>query len=299
MLMGIPMTGDDWIRLAGIILCGYLFSGIFIMLSIFVSALTVRSSSSFILLLVIWILAFLIIPRSAVLFAGRAVEVPSIDDISYQKRQLQMQLVSEDMKAIAKALGGESDGSSMSFEFNEESDNPDEARKRMEERMEKFQRTQQELADAREKKMADLSEKLNTERYNRQRIQQRWALGLARISPTSAFTLAITDLAGTSLDAEDQFMEAAQEYQRTFRAFQEEKAGMSGGGGFMIVMRTEGDDQPEPEPIKASELPVFEYQPPQLASIMPSLTLDFGLLVFFNLVFFGCAFIAFLRYDVR
>ena len=299
MLMGIPMTGDDWIRLAGIILCGYLFFGIFIMLSIFVSALTVRSSSSFILLLVIWILAILIIPRSAVLFAGRAVEVPSIDDISYQKRQLQMQLVSEDMKAIAKALGGESDGSSMSFEFNEESDNPDEARKRMEERMEKFQRTQQELADAREKKMADLSEKLNTERYNRQRIQQRWALGLARISPTSAFTLAITDLAGTSLDAEDQFMEAAQEYQRTFRAFQEEKAGMSGGGGFMIVMRTEGDDQPEPEPIKASELPAFEYQPPQLASIMPSLTLDFGLLVFFNLVFFGCAFIAFLRYDVR
>ncbi len=299
MLMGIPMTGDEWIRLAGIVLCGFLFFGVFVMISILVSALTVRSSSSFILLLVIWILAILIIPRTAVLFAGRAVEVPSVDEISYQKRQLQMQLVQDDMKALAQALGGESDGGSMRFEFNEESENPEEAQRKMQERMEKFQQTQQELADARDEKMNSLSEKLNTERYNRQRVQQRWAFGLARISPTSPFTLAITNLAGTSLDAEDAFMEAARTYQQSFRTFQEKKAGMSGGGGFMIVMRTEDENHPEPEPINVSELPAFEYTPPQMASILPSLALDVGLLVFFNLAFFAAAFVAFLRYDVR
>ncbi|MEM8484325.1 MAG: ABC transporter permease [Bacteroidota bacterium] len=299
MLMGIPMTGDDWIRLAGIIACGFLFFGVFVMISIFVSALTVRSSSSFILLLVIWILTILIIPRTAVLFAGRAVEVPSVDEISYQKRQLQSQLVQEDMKALAKALGGESDGGSISFEFREESTSQEEAQERMEERMNKFRETQEELADAREEKMANLSERLNTERYNRQRIQQKWAFGLSRISPASAFTLAITNLAGTSLDAEDQFMQAANDYQQVFRTFQEEKAGMSGGGGFMIVMRTNNENEPPPEAIKISEVPVFEYASPRLASIAPSLSLDIGLLVFFNLFFFAAAFVAFLKYDVR
>ncbi len=299
MLMGIPMTGDDWLRLAGIITCGFLFFGVFVMISIFISALTVRSSSSFIILLVIWILTILIIPRTSVLFAGRAIEVPSIDEISYQKRQLQMQLIREDMKALAKALGGDSDGDNISFSFSSEDDDPEEAQRKMQEQMEKFQKTQNELADAREEKMSELSEKLNTERYNRQRIQQEWAFGLSRISPASAFTLAITNLAGTSLESEDHFMEAVNTYQQTFRNFQEEKAGMSGGGGFMIVMRTDDEDQPEPEPIKISEVPAFDYEAPQLSSAIPSLALDAGLLVFFNLLFFAAAFVAFLRYDLR
>ena len=299
MVMGIPMTGDDWLRLAGIIGCAMLYFGVFVMIAIFVSALTARSSSSFIILLVIWIMAVLVLPRAAVLYAGRAIEVPSIDDIAYQKRHLQSQLIQDDMKELARSMGGESDGGSISFSFNEESDDPDEARRRMQERMQQFQQKQQELADARDAKMAELSEKLNTERYNRQQVQQRWAFGLSRISPASAFTLAITSLAGTSMVAEEQFMESVNAYQRSFRSFQEEKAGMSGGSGFMIVMRTEGDDEPEPEQIDVSELPAFNYEAPPLKEIAPAVALDSGILVFFNVLFFAAAFVAFLRYDVR
>ena len=101
-VVGIPMTGDDWLRLAGIVACAILYFGVFVMISIFVSALTARSSNSFIILLVVWILAVLVTPRAAVLYAGRAVEVPSVDDIAYQKRQLLTQLIREDMKEIAR-----------------------------------------------------------------------------------------------------------------------------------------------------------------------------------------------------
>ena len=299
MVMGIPMTGDDWLRLAGIVGCTLLYFGVFVMISIFVSALTARSSSSFMIMLVVWILAVLVVPRAAVLYAGRAIEVPSVDDISYQKRQLQTQLIQDDMKELARAMGGESDGGGIRLSFNEEAEDPEEAQRRMQERMENFQRKQQELADERDKKMAELSEKLNTERYNRQRVQQRWAFGLSRISPASAFTLAITALAGTSLEAEDHFMEAATDYQRTFRSFQEEKAGMSGGGGFMIVMRSGDEEEQEPEKIDVSEIPAFTYEKPALTQIAQTLTLDAGLLVFFNILFFAAAFVAFLRYDVR
>ncbi len=298
-VMGIPMTGADWIRLATIVGCGLLYFGVFLMISVFVSSLTARTANAFILLLVVWILAVLVLPRAAVLFAGRAVDVPSIDDIAYQKRQHMSQLVRADMQALAAAAGGESEGGSFRMEMNVESDDPEEAQRRMQAQMENFMKKQRELSDKRDEAMAVLGEQLDTERYNRQQVQQKWALGLARISPAAAFTMAITDLAGTSLDAERHFMDAARDYQRTFRAFQEEKAGMSSGGGFMIVMRMDGDDQPEPEPIDVTQVPQFDYAPMSLGDTLPAALWNMGLLIFFNVLFFIAAFVAFLRYDVR
>jgi ABC-type transport system involved in multi-copper enzyme maturation permease subunit len=297
--MGVPMSGDEWLRLAGIVVSGLLYFGVFLMISVFVSALNARSSSSFIWLLVIWILAVLVVPRAAVLFAGRAVEVPSIDDIAYQKRQKMMQMTGEDMKKLAAAMGGESDGTGFRMEINEESDDPEEAQRRMQEQMEKMMKLQREMGDERDKEMAALTHQLNTERYNRQQVQQRWAFGLARISPAAAFTMGITQLAGTSLDAEAHFMQAVADYQTTFKAFQEEKAGMSSGGGFMIAMRIDGEDAPKPEPIDVNEVPAFSYTPLTLADTLPAAVWNIGLLVLFNLIFFAAAFGAFVKYDLR
>jgi ABC-type transport system involved in multi-copper enzyme maturation permease subunit len=299
--MGVPMTGDEWLRLALIVGAGLLYFGVFLMASVLVSALSARSSSSFIVLLVFWILAVLVVPRAAVLFAGRTVEVPSIDDIAYQKRQKMMQMASEDMKALAASIGGESDGASFRLEIEETSDDPEAAQQQMQERMENFMKKQRELADKRDEEMAVLSEKLNTERYNRQQVQQRWAFGLAQVSPAASFTLAITELAGTSLRTEDHFMAAVRDYQTAFKTFQEEKAGLSGGAGFMIVMRTEteGGEEAEPEPIDVNEVPAFSYTPPTLQDTLPHAIRRLGMLAVFNLVFFAAAFTAFVRYDVR
>ncbi|MEZ4701891.1 MAG: ABC transporter permease subunit [Rhodothermales bacterium] len=298
-VMGVPMTGDEWIRLAGIVGSGLLYFGVFLMISVLISAITAQSSSSFIWLLVIWIAAVLVVPRAAVLFAGRAVEVPSVDEIAYQKRQKMMQMAQEDMKALAAAMGAESDGSSFRMEINEESDDPEAAQKRMEERMNNFMKKQRELGEKRDQEMATLTDQLNTERYNRQLVQQRWAFGLARLSPAAAFTMAITDLAGTSLGAESHFMQAVRDYQTSFKAFQEEKAGMSSGGGFMIMMRSTTEEQPEPEKIDINEVPAFTYAPPTFQETLPTAIWNIGLLLLYNVVFFAGAFFAFTRFDVR
>ena len=84
-LLGVPLDGGMWARLGMVILSGLLYLGVFLTLSIFVSSLTEHSSSSFLLLLVIWIFAVLVIPRTAVLLSGRAVEVPSMDSVNYEK----------------------------------------------------------------------------------------------------------------------------------------------------------------------------------------------------------------------
>ena len=84
-VMGVPMAGGEWARLGLIVLCGLLYVGTFLTVSIFVSTVTHRSSGSFLISLVIWIVAVLIVPRASVLLAGRAVDVPSVDNIAAQK----------------------------------------------------------------------------------------------------------------------------------------------------------------------------------------------------------------------
>jgi hypothetical protein len=96
-------------------------------------------------------------------------------------------------------------------------------------------------------------------------------------------------------------MAAVRDYQTAFKTFQEEKAGLSGGAGFMIVMRTEteGGEEAEPEPIDVNEVPAFFYTPPTLQDTLPHAIRRLGMLAVFNLVFFAAAFTAFVRYDVR
>ncbi|MBN2321104.1 MAG: ABC transporter permease, partial [Acidobacteria bacterium] len=104
-LMGVPMMGDGWIRLSLIIVAGLLFLGAFSTLSLFVSTLTHRSSSSFLVLLVAWIFAVLIIPRASVLLAGNMVDVISVDEIANQKIHQQYQAWEEEKENLSNFEG--------------------------------------------------------------------------------------------------------------------------------------------------------------------------------------------------
>lgn len=280
-VLGIPMTGSSWARLGVVVLAGYLYLGVFLTLSVFVSALTEHSSSSFLLLLVVWIFAVLIIPRVAVLISGRAVDVPSIDKINYEKNRFNAQLWQEDREK-------------MNNYWRENSPSADED---MTERMEGFRAFMTELGNERNEKSQDFGGRLNEDRRNREVVQHRLALGIARLSPTSVFSLATTDLAGTSLELKQRYAEAVNRYQENYAQFIQEKTGTQ--GGMFFTMRLGGEEEEEPEEIDPYELPVFEYQEPTSKELVGGSLLDIGLLLLFNIVFFAGAFVAFLRYDVR
>jgi len=277
-LMNVPFTTDDWMRLGLIVLAGMLYCGVFLTLSVAVSSLTVRTSNSFLFLIVAWIFAVLIIPRTAVLIAGRAVDVPTVDEIGSKKAHFSAQLWTEDRNGLSNfkptALG---DPQKMMDEFH------------------KFMQTQ---ADERDKKMREFSARLNEERENRQAIQERLAFGLARISPTATFSLAATRLAGTSLVLKEHYHDATEGYQIEYGKFMLAKTGMNPGGN-MIVFKVTNDTGEKPKPIDAHELPEFHYVPMTFADVFPQALLDLLLLAGFNLALFVVAYVAFLRYDVR
>lgn len=278
-LLGVPLAGDDWLRLFLIVLTGLLYFAAFLTLSIFISARTERSSHSFLVLLVVWILCVLIIPRSSVLLAGRAVDVPSVDEIAAQKARFQQQQWQEDRAGWSnfKATAG-SDPEAMMKELN---------------------RFMEEQADKRDKNMQEFSSRLNEQRYNKQVEQQHLAFGLARVSPAAALSLGLTNLAGTSIDLKSHYNDEAKAYQTEYASFIKEKTGTNPGGRMMVFRSTTDDAQSKPDPINPQEMPEFKYHDTDLGQSISSAALDLGILVLFNLIFFAGAFVSFLRYDVR
>ena len=273
LILGIPMSEGDWAKLSLIILSGFLYFGVFIALAILISTITKRSAHSFLILLVVWIFAVLIIPRASVLIAGDAVEVPSLDEIMSKKAQYSKQLSETVMRRMS--------------EFKPEN---------QENMMQEFNEHMEKVNGEREEKMNAFAEKLNSERENKQRDQQNLALNIARLSPSTSFSLAASNLAGTSLKMQRNFLDQADEYQNVYANFQKEKTGGTTGGGFTFVIRKDGAEKSEIDP---TELPNFEYQPISFASVFQSSLIDLGILILYNIIFFAASFVFFLRYDLR
>jgi len=277
-ILKVPLSGDEWLRLIFIICTGLLYFGAFLTLSIFISSMTERTSSSFLILLVIWIISVMIVPRASILLAGRAVEVSSVDEILSKKRVYSSQLWNED-------------GDKMSTFKPSNTEDP-------EVMVSEFNRFMGDIAKDRREKMNEFSGRLNEDRHNRQVEQQKLAFNLARISPATSLTLATSTLAGTSIDLKNHFRDEATEYQTTYADFIEEKTGTNPEGR-IITIKIGAEDEEAPEPIDPTEIPEYVYKPVSLAQAFGTAVVDMGLLAIFNLVFFFGAFIAFKRYDVR
>ncbi len=282
LLMGISMNGEEWLRLLLIVLIGLMSFGVFLSLSICVSAMTHRSANSFLILLVVWVMCVHIVPRASVLMAARSVEVPSVDEIAHKRAALNQQLSKEFRENLqikqADFLSspGAIDGNILIALVDS-------------------------LSEERTRKAAEYAARLEEERANRRSVQEKIAFTIARISPVTSFSLASATLAGTSLRLKDRFIEQAFNYQGKFAEFYEEKTGMSLSGGLRIQTVTDdGTGEPEkPQPIDPTELPQFVYAEPGLAETVQATVVDFGLLAVFTMLFFAGAFVSFLRYDVR
>lgn len=275
--MGIPLSGEEWLRLGLIVLTGLLYFGVFLTLSVFVSALTQRTSSSFMLLLTVWIAAVLIVPRASILLAARAVEVPSIDQISAQKANFASQLWKEFRESMAGFSSQTSDD--------------------MNKVMQEFNVFLDSLNQDRDNRMDEFASRLNEDRENRRRHQASVAYALARTSPSTSLVLATTRLAGTSPELEQTYADAASAYQQSYASFMFDKTGMNVGGGMIVRMST--DDGETPQPIDPTEIPAFTFKLEPPAKAVEAALPDIGLLVLANLFFFAGAFVAFRRYDVR
>jgi len=275
-LSGVWLNGSEWIKIILIIVSGFLLVSSFVTLSVFVSAKTEKSSTSFLILLSIWIFAVIIIPRLSVIASGVIVKVPALDEINSKKARFTAQLWKEDrnkMSSYKPAKGVN-----------------------MNEVMKDFNKFMQELENKRETQILGYSARLNEERKNKENAMRDLAFTIGRVSPVTSFSIASSELANTSLSLEQSFRVSAEAYQKQYADFIYSKTGMNAGG---FLRFRHFDDGEEKKPINVHEIPEYIYKQPDLISILDNITYNTGILFLFNIIFFAGAFISFRKFDLR
>lgn len=271
----ISLTEDDWIRIILIFLLFFLYLLVFFSLGILISSRTGRSSTSFLVLLFIWVTSVAIIPKAAVMISGQVIPVQSIHEITAKKDAYLQQVQSEAMEERRKYIRD-----------NPMPQTPEEInlwREKVEKWGEQLRERLLEKIDLQNAAFErDYQTKLNK--------QQKFAVNLSRISPSSALMYSVMSLARTGVSEHERFLTSLKDYKPLFTKWLNSKTAENPGHRAML---TESQD------IRISDMPVLEFIPENLNNSVSRMIPDILMLVMLVIVFFTGAYVSFLRYDVR
>ncbi len=291
----ISMATDHWVRLGGLLGVSLLLVTFFLAFGIFISASTRRSGNSFLICLVSWVMFALIIPRAGVMVAGQMVNTPTAAEMQSQYDMFAKDRWDQEMKRMKDAWMERQRGMSGL------TDEQREAKQRE-------LRPQWEAEDnaARQAVLVDIdanNRKLTEDLRNKKRVQERIAFGVSRISPASAYQLAVMNLAGTDTDLKNRTEDLLNAFRTTFNNYKDRKEKESGNtGGLRISVDSRTGikvDVGREIALDLSSVPQFVASTVPLANVLGQATIDAGLLLIYSLAAVAGAFFAFQKYDVR
>ena len=269
----ISMSGQDWIRLLLMFLMFFLYLSVFFTLGLLVSARTTKSSTSFLILLFIWVIFVTIIPKVSVLTAAQLNPIPSVHEITAKKDAFLQQIQGGAQKKVLDWM-------------KENGPNAAKDQKKYQEDFRKFlEEYQQDLTS----KIDENNAALERDYQARKTSQERLAINISRISPASALMFSTMSLARTGLDEHEQFLASIRAYKPSFTKWVNSRMMKSidftGGGQTGKVVLT--------------DMPQHKFEPESLSKSLARTLPDFGLMVVLIIVFFAGAYVSFLKYDVR
>jgi ABC-type transport system involved in multi-copper enzyme maturation permease subunit len=304
----IQWDGSAWAELALLTAASIIFITLFYLLGLMVSTFSRYSTTSILNCLFLWVLLILVIPNMCPYISAQLYRIPSIKET--QRRDLEIELHSlkvarELMKESANKFRGNygklfSEFESMEFggvgflidakpenrkAAQQRADADPEFKAMMDAFREEGEKAQKELIRIREE-----SEMLWEDLETKAALQTKLAKNLACISPFANFVYVARDLTGTGLRSLDYFEQTKDEYGNQLRPYFSKKT----------------DDAKEKNPefeeesfLDLSDRPRFVFKEEALKDKLNEVLPYWGILVFFNVVFFVSAFTGFMRYDVR
>ena len=296
MLFRVNLSSSEWIRTILLFGASIIYFTLFLGLGIWISSLTNRSSSSFLILLMIWILTVFIVPRFGVMLAGQFVEVKNNAELesmsnAYSKSEWNKYFdeLSDIWQERETATAGMTEAEKETYEANHEFE---------------WMIEQDSLRTLAEENMKNYSRKLFEENKNRKKALEQLAFSLTRISPASSFQLAAMSLAGSNIDLKNRYEDSMINYKDKFFDYVNKKQAEDGQSGMMkITISSEGGFNMSggrgENRLDLSELPQFQKPEVNLASAVNSSVIDFGILLFLTIAIYGISFYSFLKYDPR
>jgi len=280
---GIEFSGEEWIRISLITLAIILYLLVFYSLGMMVSSLTKRSSVSFLILLMLWVMFIGVIPRAAVLVAQTVNPVPALEEVRKEYfsefGSAQKAFMDELRKEIVEL-----------FDLIREVQRTRDMSRvgEIQEKQQGLQATVQEEYENFTTKMQERGKEIARRQELLQERQNLLAINLSRLtSPTAALTFATDRLARTGVYSSDkQFKKNVKKFVKVFvRNNPQVLQGQGIGSG--------GSDQSEIYP------DVTYFKKESLGTSVAATLQDFAAMAVLSLIFLAVAFVAFLRYDVR
>ncbi|MBM3295077.1 MAG: DUF3526 domain-containing protein [Candidatus Aminicenantes bacterium] len=269
----LSLAGEDWLRLLLMFLMFFLYLSVFFTLGLFVSARTSKSSTSFLVLLFIWVVFVTIIPKVSVLTASQIRPIPSVHEITAKKDAFLQQIQASGQKEALEWM-------------KQNSPKEGEDQKAWQE---KFRKYLEDLQQGLTSKIDENNAALERDYQLRKRAQERLAVNISRVSPASALMFASMSLARTGVDEHERFLASIRSYKPIFTKWANSKMmqsiDFSGGGQTTKVVL---DDMPQ-----------HKFEAETIGKSLSRTIPDFGVMLVFIVVFFAGAYVSFLKYDVR
>jgi ABC-type transport system involved in multi-copper enzyme maturation permease subunit len=295
-LYQVPFSAEHWLRFGTILGISLLFFTFFVGLGVFTSAVTRRSSVSFLFSLTLWVTLVLIVPRLGVLTAGQLMPVPSTGEIEGQRDAYAKDRWSQHLDRLADRMRTRLAGAQgLTGDAREAYETEHSA---------EWAAEDDSLRKAVQADIDQFGVRLYENLRNRTTEQEHLGLRLSRISPSSAYQLAVMNLASTDIGLKSRYEDRMSEYRTEFNQYVDKKQKETGGtGGFRITVDTQRGIRfaapREKGTLDLSSLPAFNPAAAGFAEGAGSVVVDCGILGLCTLVVLSGTIIAFLRYDIR
>lgn len=265
----VSFAGNEWARVGIIFVISSIYISIFLWLGLFISSQFSNSSSSLLVLLLIWVVFVVLIPNTMGVLASSFQQVPSKDKVSRLK---QAKLDEIDQRYVE---------SSRLFQFGSPSENSP--------KIEALQVWADYLTER-----ADTRSRFDDEHLNKQFAQVEFTQQITRLSPAAIYKYAVESLAGTGFARHKRFVQHARRYRQQFVDFiKSEDRGDN--DSYHVYLVKEGLSQ---KPVPFNSIPKFSEQL-TVGITFGGALLDLTLLISLALLLFMAAVLVFMRIDVK
>ena len=281
----IALAGEEWQRIGFIFLMFLLYLSVFFCLGLLVSSLTARSSTSLIVLLFVWSVWGLVVPKASVIIAGMLRPVPVATEVYNQKISSSNQLSQELNQSIPQKQ------QELVAQLNEQINAaPMEQRQELVQKLSgEFNKLIQELQSDLERRQREAEVKIDRDYQMRKDAQAALAKNISRVSPASAVTFSVTTLARTGIDDYNRFVKAALDYKPVITGWIRTNPDLRDERGSY--------KQVDPDTIAGRPQAVIEYE--NLSQSFVRIFPDLVSMIVMIALLTGGAYFAFIRCDVR
>ena len=289
---GISLNGEDWRRLVSIFFMFLLYLSVFFALGIFISAMTKRASTSFLVLLFLWMALVIVVPGASVIVAKHVRPIPSSSSLSGQKSLF---WVETNSAVSAKSNEKQQELSPKITQRITEiqplaKENP---ARYQEERAKLTADLSQWHSKILEDRLLEITDKVTANNIQLDRdyqlkkdAQQSLAKNISRISPASSLTFGAMTLTRTGIDEYDRFVAATRSYRPVYRRW-------------MSALISNPTQSTQIDDSVVSSIPQLPFTPERLGESLNRTLTDFALMAAMMIILLVGAFFAFMRYDVR